>query len=467
MIRVHFILTFQSDLQFNNTQEKHCIQQRVNCFEENMEKKRIIKFIINEQSLLENKRKPCTVAGCASTFTSTSNLNMHLEKHHGVQITKLIDKQSEVQYFCPVHNCKYNVLQNCSTQFFKTRKYLRQHFLKVHAAKNEKCTKCDKSFASVALKVLHERSCGMLFECVDCDWKYTTRECLLTHCRRKGHKVPPKPIKSMQNDVHMENADLVVDAKSTQVRILPKQNLDSKTQTDILMKRVQGVLKSTPAAKIRANFQKILQKSRTITSGKVSQTTQTLSTNTKRLSSKGLTGKTESKSDDKYKSLELIDEESNSSAEDSTKAHRNLNNLSYVEDESSLHYFTVNNFNAGLCHNETQTDLLSFEESNIGGSDMDPLLCHMHTQTSDDILTELGLADIQTQTNWPNDECNDIFVSTAETQTCFDNNLIMDNISTHTQGESTTRTSKWLNTIEHHSQFTQTLAEPSENCDNN
>lgn len=429
-----------------------------------MEKKRIIKFILNEQNLLENKRKPCTVTGCSSTFTSVSNLNMHLEKHHGVQITKLIDKQSEVQYFCPTPKCKYNVLQNCSTQFFKSRKYLRQHFLKVHAAKKEKCSKCDKSFANVSLKAVHERSCGMLFECVDCNWKYTTRECLLTHCRRKGHKVPPKPLKLVPCEVESKNNDLKVNAKMMPVRISPKQCSDSKTQTDVLLKRVQGVLKSTPAAKIRANFQKILQKSRTITGTKVSQTTQTSLINSKRFSAKKSTEKSkdamiESKSDDKYKSLELIDEESNSSTEDSTKANRNLNNLSYVEDESSLHYFTVNNFNAGLCHIETQTDLLAFEESNIGSSEMDPLLCHMHTQTSDDILTELGLSDIQTQTNWPNDECNDIFVS-AETQTCFDSNLIMDNISTHTQCDSTVRPSKWLNNIEHHSQFTQTLAEP-------
>lgn len=164
-----------------------------------MEKKRIIKFILNEQSLIENKQKPCTIAGCSSTFTNLSNLNMHLEKHHGVHIKKLIDKQTELQYFCPVQKCKYNVLQNSSLQFFKSRKYLRQHFSKVHAEKNEKCSKCDKSFANVSLKTLHERNCGILFKCLDCDWEYKTRECLLTHCRRKRHKVPPKPKNRIEN----------------------------------------------------------------------------------------------------------------------------------------------------------------------------------------------------------------------------------------------------------------------------
>lgn len=449
-----------------------------------MEKKRIIKFILNEQSLIENKQKSCTITGCSSSFNSLSNLNMHLEKHHGIQVKKLIDTESEVQYFCPISNCKYNVLQNQSLQFFKSRRYLRQHFLKVHATKNEQCSKCDKSFANVSLKTLHERSCGMRFKCLDCSWEYTTRECLLTHCRRKGHKVPPKSKKQLPvytNTVKTEDKNVEINTKppeiNTQNIIAPKtETTENEIQTNVLIKKVQGVLKNTPAAKIRANFQKILQKSKTISGTKVSQTTQTTSTNSKRTVTKKAVDNSkssaiESRSNDKYKSLDLIDEESNSSTEDSTKANRNLNNLSYVEDESSLHYFTVNNFNAGLCHIETQTDLL-FDEQNMGSSDMDPLLCHMHTQTSDDILTELGLADIQTQTNWPHDECNDIFVST-ETQTCFDSHLIMDNISTYTQTstgttlDNTTRptslsssssSSRWLNNIQH--QFTQTLSEP-------
>lgn len=438
-----------------------------------MDKKRIIKYILNEQSLIENKKKPCTVPGCSSSFTSLSNLNMHLEKHHRIQVSKLIDKQSEVQYFCPVTKCKYNVLENNSSQFFKSRKYLRQHFLKVHAVKNEKCSKCDKIFANVSMKSLHERSCGMSFKCMDCDWNYSTRECLLTHCRRKGHRIPPKPSKPIEFTIPNPMSQIQQNATNlTGVRIAPKIELIEKSdRTNALIKNVQRVLKNTPAAKIRANFQKILQKSKTISGTKVSQTTQTISSKTKRVApkrvnedSKGTsTVKIESRSNDKYKSLELIDEESTDeeSTEDSAKANRNLNNLSYVEEESSLHYFTVNN--VGLCNIETQTDLLHFEETNMGSNDMDPLFCHMHTQTSDDILTELGLADIQTQTNWPNDECNDLFVS-AETQTCFDSNLIMDNISTHTQTSigtscdnisgNRTSSSKWLNSI---SQFTQTF----------
>lgn len=394
-----------------------------------MTEKQIIKFIPSESTLIENKRKQCTVPGCTSTFTNLSNLQMHLNKHHRIPINKIVDNKTEVHYFCPVNKCKYNVLENASSSYFKTKKYLRQHFLKVHAVKSVKCSKCTKAFANKTLKVQHERNCGIIFQCLDCDWKYTSRECLLTHCRRKGHTVPPKRPKE-EKPTQNEVKD-VVKPNNAYAPIVPKKDTANVTDnTNALIKKVQYVLESTPAARIKANFDRAMQKSRTAIESKPLQSTAS-ATCSIALPSK-------SRSNDKYKSLELIDEESNSSTENSNEATRNLNNLSYVEDDSSLHYFTVSNFNAGLCHIETQTDLMPLDDENISTSDMDPLLCHMHTQTSDDILTELGLANIQTQTNWTSD---DLFVST-ETQTCFDVQLDMGNTSTQTQNFSNSNLSR-------------------------
>lgn len=436
-----------------------------------MAEKRIIKFIPSELTLTETKRKQCTVIGCTSTFINLSNLQMHLDKHHKIPMKKIIDKNTEVHYFCPVAKCKYNVVENSSLNYFKTKKYLRQHFLKVHAKKFIKCNKCTKLFASETLKVQHERQCGIIFQCVDCNWKYTSRECLITHCKRKGHTVPPKPpILKGKSATNTQTKIIEEKHKSGQpVRFAPRPGSSNiSNQTDILMKKVQVTLRSTPAARIKANFERALQKSRKTSITRVTQTTQTNDPPAISVGdvSKFSPIKAEPKSNEKYKSLELIDEESNSSVENANEANRNLNNLSYVEDESSLHYFTVSNFNAGLCHIETQTDLMSFVEENINSSDMDPLLCHMHTQTSDEILSELGLANIQTQTNWT-DECNDLFVST-ETQTCFENRLMMDNNSTQTQTFIESNYSnldrgdvscQWSDDIRHQSQCTQTQFE--------
>lgn len=395
-----------------------------------MTEKRIIKIIPCENSLIENIRKQCTVPNCTSTFTNLSNLQMHLEKHHKLPVNKIVDKNAEVHYYCPINKCKYNVLDVSGPRFFKSKKYLRQHFLKVHAEKNVKCAKCSKTFANETLKVQHERSCGDIFRCGDCNWTYSSREGLLTHCRRKKHSVPPKKVGEMKRGLHKVGSEKnLINTKELgqiQHRIAPKNDAnDATSQSNVLMKKVQLALR-TPAARIKDNFERALKKGKRREELRKSLLTKCVPKSTALMVVAG------SKPNEKYKSLELIDEESNSSIGNLNEANRNLNNLSYIGDDSNLHYFTVSNFNAGLCHIETQTDLFPFDEANINSNEMDPLLCHMHTQTSDDILTELGLSNIQTQTNWGNEVCNDLFVST-ETQTCFDNRLTMDNNSTQTQ----------------------------------
>lgn len=436
---------------------------------------KVLKLIPNELSIIGNPRKECTVSGCTSTFGNISNLQMHLNKHHRIETKSIVDKNTIVQHFCPIVQCKYN----SGSHFFKSRKYLKQHYLKVHAVKNEKCLKCNRSFACATLKKQHERSCGVVFQCVDCDWSYTSRECLLTHCRRKGHRVPSKqPVTiAAANSVPIANIKNQKRQTMALKPIAPKA-VTVGNQTSPLVKKVQNILKSTPAARIRANFEQIMLKNRRKQNEtKISQTTQTASLyndNCKKMISDNENSATkqatsviknamESNTNDKYKSLDLIDEESNTMTDDdSAQANKNLNNLNYVEDDSNLHYFTVSNFNAGLCHIETQTELM-FDEVTIGTSDMDPLLCHMHTQTSDEILNELGLTNIQTQTNWPDDEYNDLFVS-AETQTCnfdtpFDNISIQTQTSTCTEPVIRTPTLKWSENTRQHSQFTQTQME--------
>lgn len=395
-----------------------------------MTEKRIIKIIPSENNLIENIRKQCTVPACTSTFTNLSNLQMHLDKHHGVRVNKIVDKNAEVHYYCPINKCKYNVLDESGPRFFKSKKYVRQHFLKVHAEKNVKCAKCSKTFANETLKVQHERSCGDIFRCGDCNWTYSSREGLLTHCRRKRHSVPPKRTNEKKRDMHkVESVKNLTNAKEheqIQPRIATKNAANDATiQSTNLIKKVQLALR-TPAAKIKDNFERALQKGKRREELRKSLQTKCVPKLTASTVVAGF------KPNEKYKSLELIDEESNSSTGNLNEANRNLNNLSYISDDSNLHYFTVSNFNAGLCHIETQTDLFPLDEANIHSNEMDPLLCHMHTQTSDDILTELGLSNIQTQTNWGNEVCNDLFVST-ETQTCFEARLTMDNNSTQTQ----------------------------------
>ncbi|EEB18585.1 hypothetical protein Phum_PHUM521410 [Pediculus humanus corporis] len=133
-----------------------------------------------ELSLVRTKIK-CPQTGCESVFLSTSNLNMHLIKRHKIANNGLT-KKSEMQFFCPVESCSYF---KKSKKHFTKLKYLKQHFLKVHASKDLSCNKCEKKFSTEAFKSSHMKHCGKLFTCT-CGLNYTSSEAILTHCKRKG-----------------------------------------------------------------------------------------------------------------------------------------------------------------------------------------------------------------------------------------------------------------------------------------
>ena len=69
---------------------------------------------------------------------------------------------------------------------------LRQHYVKVHAAKKFPCPSegCPLTFANAAALARHLASeCGREFACETCGVKYRSHENLLTHGRRRGHVV--------------------------------------------------------------------------------------------------------------------------------------------------------------------------------------------------------------------------------------------------------------------------------------
>ncbi|XP_067000759.2 serine-rich adhesin for platelets isoform X2 [Anabrus simplex] len=128
----------------------------------------------------------CTEEGCNRMFLNSSNLDMHLLKHHkkaNKQFIRLNNSQMRYQYHCPIEKCSYNMN---SERFFKNMKYLKQHFLKVHAEKNFSCEKCQKGFSTEAAKKKHVRLCGVKFTC-SCSNSYDSYEALITHAKRYQH----------------------------------------------------------------------------------------------------------------------------------------------------------------------------------------------------------------------------------------------------------------------------------------
>ncbi|XP_071447509.1 uncharacterized protein Asciz [Hetaerina americana] len=133
------------------------------------------------------KNIPCPEEGCNGTFLNSSNLEMHLSKHHkkrsdGNNRREYLNKMN-CQYHCPVEKCLYNIN---SDRHFTHIKYLKQHYLKVHAEKKFLCKKCDKGFSTEAACNVHMRICGMKFTC-SCGCSYMSYEALITHAKRKNH----------------------------------------------------------------------------------------------------------------------------------------------------------------------------------------------------------------------------------------------------------------------------------------
>ncbi|KAK6644487.1 hypothetical protein RUM43_000754 [Polyplax serrata] len=168
-------------------------------------------------------RVQCPQADCNALFQSTSNLNMHLIKHHKI-INNGLTKKKDMQYFCPIKSCPYF---KDSSKYFTKLKYLKQHFLKVHALKKYICTKCDKKFSTEAFKVSHMKNCGKLFICT-CGSTYTSSEAILTHCRRKGdgHLFVAKSDKVVKNQCN--NASQINEGNNKKLErfIYPKLSCD-------------------------------------------------------------------------------------------------------------------------------------------------------------------------------------------------------------------------------------------------
>ncbi|XP_076014918.1 ATM interactor [Genypterus blacodes] len=118
---------------------------------------------------------------------------MHLVKSHrveedgGVNPTVRKDlKGSQKLYCCPVEGCPRGPLRPFS-QF----SLVKQHFMKSHAEKKHKCSKCNHGYSTVWDLKRHAEDCGKTYRCT-CGCPYASRPALLSHVYRTGHQVPPE-----------------------------------------------------------------------------------------------------------------------------------------------------------------------------------------------------------------------------------------------------------------------------------
>lgn len=116
---------------------------------------------------------------CSETFNKKPELLRHLMAKH--QMEK--DFKIELQYYCTIENCAYNV--NIKNKHFSGRKFLNQHYNNVHKPKNINCDTCKLSFPTKIGYERHIPTCNYTYECANCHQVYKTNERLLVHLMRK------------------------------------------------------------------------------------------------------------------------------------------------------------------------------------------------------------------------------------------------------------------------------------------
>ncbi|XP_021076149.1 ATM interactor [Mus pahari] len=154
----------------------------------------------------------CTVRGCGKILPNSPALNMHLVKSHRLQdgiVNPTIRKDLKTVpkfYCCPIKGCPRG-----PDRPFSQFSLVKQHFMKMHAEKKHKCSKCSNSYGTEWDLKRHEEDCGKTFQCT-CGCPYASRTALQSHIYRTGHEIPAEhrdpPSKKRKMESYLQNQKL-------------------------------------------------------------------------------------------------------------------------------------------------------------------------------------------------------------------------------------------------------------------
>ncbi|XP_051024669.1 ATM interactor [Acomys russatus] len=154
----------------------------------------------------------CTVRGCGKILPNSPALNMHLVKSHRLQdgiVNPTIRKDLKTVpkfYCCPIKGCPRG-----PDRPFSQFSLVKQHFMKMHAEKKHKCSKCSNSYGTEWDLKRHEEDCGKTFQCT-CGCPYASRTALQSHIYRTGHEIPAEhrdpPSKKRKMESYLQSQKL-------------------------------------------------------------------------------------------------------------------------------------------------------------------------------------------------------------------------------------------------------------------
>ncbi|XP_006530992.1 ATM interactor isoform X3 [Mus musculus] len=172
----------------------------------------LIQPTVSELSRAVRTNILCTVRGCGKILPNSPALNMHLVKSHRLQdgiVNPTIRKDLTTApkfYCCPIKGCPRG-----PDRPFSQFSLVKQHFMKMHAEKKHKCSKCSNSYGTEWDLKRHEEDCGKTFQCT-CGCPYASRTALQSHIYRTGHEIPAEhrdpPSKKRKMESYLQNQKL-------------------------------------------------------------------------------------------------------------------------------------------------------------------------------------------------------------------------------------------------------------------
>ncbi|KAG0715506.1 ATM interactor [Chionoecetes opilio] len=134
--------------------------------------------------------------GCSRTFANSSALRLHLSQVHHQAAERAPSAAADVWYHCPELSCIYHTSLGSNGKHFAKLKYLKQHYLKVHASRDHVCG-CGQAFGTAAHLAAHRRACGLDLTCT-CGRSFQALETLQTHVRRFSHAITHSTLQALR-----------------------------------------------------------------------------------------------------------------------------------------------------------------------------------------------------------------------------------------------------------------------------
>lgn len=190
----------------------------------NLEEDKLI-FSITSPDPDDKIMLPCPFLTCTSRFPKKWLLNQHLTKNHKIAANFKIEQH----YYCTIVGCAYSY-NSVPNKYFSDRKFLNQHFNKLHKDKNYSCAKCKKMFALKSDLYRHLRTCNLIYTCTMCKKEYTSNESYLVHLKRRHPHIHTKYKQEKKAAKHLSDVEKSNPKENAYILNIKKKKLNADNE---------------------------------------------------------------------------------------------------------------------------------------------------------------------------------------------------------------------------------------------